>query len=89
LVREWKLRNIPEALFYTTYPEMLRTCPEIWDFPLCFPKDRANLMHGRKYFTLKTPLHWGYFAYLPPADLGFSQIDKFESIFSTIGRVIR
>jgi len=41
LVKEWKLRNIPEALFYTTYPEMLRTCPELWDFPLCFPKDRA------------------------------------------------
>jgi hypothetical protein len=88
LVKEWKLRNIPEALFYTTYPEMLRTCPEIWDFPLCFPKDRANLIHGRKYFTLKSPMYWGYFAYLPPADLGFSQIDKFESIFSTIGRVI-
>jgi len=34
-------------------------------------------------------MYWGYFAYLPPTDLGFSQIDKFESIFSTIGRVIR
>ena len=34
LVREWKLRNVPEALFYTLYPEMMRTCPEMWDFPV-------------------------------------------------------
>ena len=31
LVKEWKLRNIPEALFYTIYPEMMRICPEMWD----------------------------------------------------------
>ena len=37
LLREWKLRNIPEALFFTTYPEMIRTCPEMWDFPVCVP----------------------------------------------------
>ena len=41
------LRNIPEALFFTTYPEMIRTCPEMWDFPVCVPTDRANLIHGK------------------------------------------
>ena len=56
LVREWKLRNIPEALFYTTYPEMIRICPEMWDYPICIPKDRANLIQGKKLFTLKKAL---------------------------------
>ena len=46
--REWKLRNIPEALFFTTYPEMIRTCPEMWDFPVCVPTDRANLNSWKK-----------------------------------------
>ena len=30
LLREWKLRNIPEALFFTTYPEMMRILPEMY-----------------------------------------------------------
>ena len=88
LHREWKLRNIPEALFYTTYPEMLRTCPEVWDFPMCFPKDRARLIHGKKYFVNKTPMFWGYFVYLPPIKYGFDQADRFKEIFEPLGRVI-
>ncbi len=88
LLKEWKLRNISEALFYTIYPEMLRVCPEVWDYPMCFPKDRANLVHGHKLFTLKAPVHWGYFIYLPPMDLGSNQIDRFDEIFSHIGKVI-
>jgi|TARA_B100002019_G_scaffold286158_1_gene296185 hypothetical protein len=88
LVKEWKLRNIPEALFYTTYPEMLRICPEVWDFPMCFPTDRPNLIHGKKYFTNKNPMHWGYFVYLPRLSLGFKQTERFEEVFSELGRVI-
>lgn len=88
LVREWKLRNIPEALFYTTYPEMMRIHPEMWDFPVCIPKDRSNLIHGKKLFTHHTPLFWGYFIYLPRLELGFNQADKFVDIFSNIGKVI-
>ena len=65
LIKEWKLRNIPEALFYTTYPEMMRICPEMWDFPVCIPTDRANLIHGKDLYTLKSPMYWGYFIYLP------------------------
>ncbi len=88
LLKEWKLRNISEALFYTIYPEMLRVCPEVWDYPMCFPKDRANLVHGHKLFTLKAPVHWGYFIYLPPMDLNSNQIERFDEIFSHIGKVI-
>jgi hypothetical protein len=88
LVREWKLRNIPEALFYTTYPEMIRTCPEMWEHPICIPKDRANLIHGKKLFTLKAPIFWGYFIYLPRLEFGFDQTKKFKDIFSHLGKVI-
>lgn len=88
LMREWKLRNVSEALFYTTYPEMMRICPEIWDFPVCIPKDRANLVQGKKLFRLKSPMYWGYFVYLPPPELGFNQIDRFKEIFSNIGKII-
>ena len=87
LLKEWKLRNVPEALFYTTYSEMLRICPEVWDFPMCFPKDRANLIQGKKYFSLKKPMHWGYFIYLPKIEFGFNQTDRFEEVFSELGRV--
>ena len=88
LVKEWKLRNIPEALFYTIYPEMMRICPEMWDYPVCIPTDRANLIHGKDLYTLKSPIYWGYFIYLPKLDLGFSQIDKFKEVFSNIGKII-
>lgn len=88
LLKEWKLRNTYEALFYTTNAEMMRVCPEMWDYPVCIPKDRANLVHGGKLFQLQAPLYWGYFVYLPPPDLGFGQVDKFKSIFSHIGKVI-
>ena len=88
LVKEWKLRNIPEALFYTIYPEMMRICPEMWDYPVCIPTDRANLIHGKDLYRLKSPIYWGYFIYLPKLDLGFSQIDKFKEVFSNIGKII-
>ena len=88
LLREWKLRNIPEALFYTTYPEMMRVCPEIWDFPMCIPTDRANLIHGREFFRVPAPLFWGYFIYLPPVSFGFDQVERFRYIFKHLGKLI-
>jgi len=88
LIREWKLRNIPEALFYTFYPEMMRLCPEMWDYPVCIPTDRANGVHGTRYFTLKTPMFWGFFIYLPRLEFGFDQTEKFKEIFSHIGKII-
>ena len=88
LIKEWKLRNIPEALFFTTYPEMMRICPEMWDYPVCIPTDRCKTIHGKKLFTLKDSLFWGYFIYLPKLEFGFQQADKFVEIFSHIGKVI-
>ena len=88
LVREWKLRNIPEALFFTTYPEMMRICPEMWDYPVCILKDRANLIHGEKLFRLKSPISWGYFIYLPSLQYGFDQAERFKEIFSNLGKII-
>ena len=52
LLKEWKLRNICEALFFTTYAEMMRICPEIWDYPMCFPTDRAKLIHGKNLYQI-------------------------------------
>ena len=54
---------------------------------MCFPKDRANLIQGKKYFSLKKPMHWGYFIYLPKIEFGFNQTDRFEEVFSELGRV--
>ena len=67
---------------------MMRTCPEMWDYPVCIPKDRARLIHGKKYFVHKTPMYWGYFVYLPKLEYGFQQADKFQQIFSELGPVI-
>ena len=75
-------------MFYSTYPEMMRICPEIWDYPMCFPTNRANLIHGKGLYTLQSPVYWGYFIYLPKSDFGFQQIDKFKYIFSHIGKVV-
>ena len=55
---------------------------------MCFPKDRARLIHGKKYFVNKTPMFWGYFVYLPPIKYGFDQADRFKEIFEPLGRVI-
>ena len=88
LVREWKLRNVPEALFFSTYPEMFRICQEIWDFPMCIPTDRANLIHGGRLFRQKAPMYWGYFIYLPKLSFGFQQTERFEEVFSHIGKII-
>jgi hypothetical protein len=88
LLREWKLRNVREALFYTTNSEMLRVIQEVWDFPICIPKTRAKLIHGSLLFEPAIPLYWGFFVYLPPPDFGLSEIDRFSHIFSNLGRVI-
>jgi len=88
LEKEWKLRNIPEALFFTTNHEVMRTCPTIRDYPVCIPKDRCNLIHGKLIKATAGPFTWGYFVYLPRAELGFNQADKFIEIFSHIGNVI-
>ena len=89
LVREWKLRNIPEALFFSTYPEMMRIYTDMWDFPVCIPYEKVNAIHGEGLFTLKTPIFWGFFIYLPRLDYGFDQINQFDKIFSNIGKIIR
>jgi len=88
LLREWKLRNVSEAIFFTIYPEMMRICPEMWDYPICFPKDRVNLIHGKRLKALNLPVHWGYFIYLPRLEYGFQQVDKFKEVFSNLGKVI-
>ena len=66
---------------------MLRICPEMWDYPVCFPTDRANLIHGKECMYIP-PVHWGYFIYLPRIEFGFNQTDRFENIFSNIGKVV-
>lgn len=88
LLKEWKLRNVREALFYTTNTEMLRVVQEVWDFPICVPKKRAKLVHGSLLFEPAIPLYWGFFVYLPPPDFGLAEIDRFTHIFSNLGRVI-
>jgi hypothetical protein len=88
LIKEWKLRNIPEALFFTIYPEMMRVFPEMWDYPVCIPHKRCNLIHGKDLYTLKAPISWGYFVYLPKLEYGFQQADKFIEIFSDLGNII-
>jgi len=88
LEREWKLRNVPEALFFTTNPELMRTNQNIWNYPVCIPQKRCNLVHG-KYMAVTLPGHsWGYFIYLPKMEYGFSQVDKFVDVFSNLGKVI-
>lgn len=88
LEKEWKLRNIPEALFYTTNHESMRTCPTFWDYPVCIPTDRCNLIHGRRIDSNVRLITWGYFVYLPRSEFGFNQVDDFINIFSNLGRVI-
>ena len=88
LEKEWKLRNIPEALFFTTNHEVMRACISIWDYPVCIPEKRCNLVHGRSLTCPAGPFTWGYFVYLPRAELGFNQADRFIEVFSHIGRVI-
>ena len=87
LEREWKLRNIPEALFYTTSHEIMRTCPQIWDYPMCIPKKRAELIHGR-IFERTVAFTWGFFVYLPKSEFGFKQVDDFTRIFSHLGKIL-
>ena len=67
---------------------MIRTCPEMWDFPICIPTDRANLIHGKKFECLESPISWGYFVYLPEISMGFNQTERFKYIFSNIGKII-
>jgi hypothetical protein len=88
LEREWKLRNVAEALFFTTNPELMRTNQNIWNYPICIPKKRCNLVHG-KCMKVTLPGHsWGYFIYLPKMEYGFNQVDRFVDVFSHLGKVI-
>ena len=44
------------SIIFSTYPEMLRICPEMWDYPVCFPTDRANLIHGKGMYVISPPV---------------------------------
>ena len=88
LEREWKLRNIPEALFFSTSHEMFRAYTTMWDYPVCIPHKRCNLIRGNSEHRLETPFTWGFFIYLPRLDLGFNQSDNFQEIFSHLGKII-
>jgi hypothetical protein len=88
LEKEWKMRNIREALFFSTNHETMRTNLSIWNYPVCIPEKRCNLIHGKTLTTIAGPFTWGYFVYLPRAELGFNQADKFIEIFSHLGKVI-
>jgi len=88
LEKEWKLRNVPEALFFSTNHETMRTNTNIWNYPVCIPYKRCNLIHGRTLQHVTTPFTWGYFVYLPRLELGFDQAAKFVDIFSHIGKVV-
>ena len=67
---------------------MMRICPEIWDYPICFPTNRVNLIHGKRLKALKLPIYWGYFIYLPKLEYGFQQVNKFKEVFSHLGKVV-
>jgi hypothetical protein len=67
---------------------MLRAVQEIWDFPICIPRARPKLVHGKLLYEPAIPIHWGFFVYLPPPGFGFVEIDRFTHIFSNLGRVI-
>ena len=62
--------------------------PEMWNYPVCIPTDRANLIHGDRLFTFQTPLTWGYFVYLPPRNLDFDPAHRFREIFSHLGHIV-
>ena len=53
LLREWKLRNVSEALFYTIYPEMMRICPEMWEYPVASQQIDQISFKGINYFACK------------------------------------
>lgn len=88
LVREWKLGNVSEGLMFSINHEAMRSYPEIWDFPICIPHDRANLVNGREFYTMGSAITWGFFVYLPPRNFDFDPSYRFREIFSNIGRVI-
>lgn len=91
LEREWKLRNIPEALFFTTCHEMVRMYQGMWEYPVCIPSKRCCLIHGRTLQWVVAnhrPMDWGFFVYLPKSEFGFNQADKFIETFSELGKVI-
>ena len=88
LEREWKLRNIYEALFFSCNHEMMRAFPDMWNYPICIPSKRANLIKGNDYYRFDNPFTWGFFIYLPPPSLSLEPSKKFRDIFSNIGKII-
>ena len=88
LEREWKLRNVYEGLLFSCNHEMMRAYSEMWNYPVCIPTKRANLIQGKKYYRFKTPFTWGFFIYLPPPHTDFQSGERFREIFSNIGKII-
>ena len=64
----------------------MRTCPNIWDYPICIPSKRCNLIFGKSLTVTGGAFTWGFFVYLPRPDLGFDQVNRFKEIFSHIGK---
>lgn len=88
LEKDWKLGYVNAAVFFTVTPEVMRTAPQIWDYPICIPSKRPKLLHGKTFYQIENFPKWGFFVFLPPKEGGFNRLDKFEEAFSTIGKVV-
>lgn len=91
-VNEYRNNRIKSFVFFTSASEVLRSCPAIFDYPLCIPFKRVKQLRATPNgFESVSPSTWNVIVYGPPVDPVMTDIDKvtlFHETFRDIGRII-
>jgi len=90
-IDEYRQGYINSFIYFTTASELLRACPDIFDYPICIPFKRVKQLRATADgFETISPSTWNIIVYGPPLDAVISDIDKvtlFYQTFRDIGRI--
>ncbi|WP_338442368.1 hypothetical protein VZG28_05185 [Synechococcus elongatus IITB4] len=95
LWREHSQGLVTEAVFFCDRFELLRACPWLHDFPLCFPYQKPKILRltGRQLDPIESYRNdsWGFVSYFPDYQSAAPVVatERFIKAFAPVGRVVQ
>ena len=90
-VSEYRNNYIDSFIFFTSASELIRACPDIFDYPFCVPFKRVKQLRATANgFESVSPSTWNVIVYGPPLDQALTDLDRvtlFHNTFRDLGRV--
>ncbi|WP_126146885.1 hypothetical protein [Synechococcus elongatus] len=87
--------RVREAVFFCDRFELLRACPWLHDYPICYPYQKPKILRltGRELEPIERYRNevWGFVVYFPDYQSAAPVVatERFLKAFSTVGRVVQ